>query len=85
MATAKKAIKAAHSQKATTAKKVKVKKKVAKKDTVASVTATPRRAKIMVGSSVYGFEDQLSAIVAQLTTLGYEVLNYHLQSRWIYG
>lgn len=33
--------------------------------------------KIMVGSTVYGFEDQLSQIVAQLNTLGYEVLNSH--------
>lgn len=31
----------------------------------------------MVGSTVYGFEDQLSQIVAQLNTLGYEVLNSH--------
>ena len=31
--------------------------------------------KIMVGSTVYGFEDQLSQIVAQLNTLGYDVLN----------
>jgi hypothetical protein len=33
--------------------------------------------KIMVGSTVYGYEDQLSAIVGLLTTLGYEVLNSH--------
>jgi len=33
--------------------------------------------KIMVGSTVYGFEDQLSQIVAQLHLLGYEVLNSH--------
>jgi hypothetical protein len=31
----------------------------------------------MVGSTVYGFEDQLSQIVAQLTTIGYDVLNSH--------
>ena len=31
----------------------------------------------MLGSTVYGFEDQLSQIVAQLTTMGYEVLNSH--------
>ncbi|MDP4266175.1 MAG: DUF4062 domain-containing protein [Bacteroidota bacterium] len=31
----------------------------------------------MVGSTVYGFEDQLSAIVAQLVTLGYDVINSH--------
>jgi hypothetical protein len=36
-----------------------------------------RKIKIMVGSTVYGFEDQLSQIVAQLNTLGYEVLNSH--------
>lgn len=36
-----------------------------------------RKVKIMVGSTVYGFEDQLSQIVAQLNTLGYEVLNSH--------
>jgi len=34
----------------------------------------------MVGSTVYGFEDQLSQIVAQLNTLGYEVLNSHYGS-----
>jgi len=33
--------------------------------------------KIMVGSTVYGFEDQLSAIVAQLVTMGYDVINSH--------
>jgi hypothetical protein len=33
--------------------------------------------KIMVGSTVYGFEDQLSQIVAQFNTLGYKVLNSH--------
>lgn len=31
----------------------------------------------MIGSTVYGFEDQLSQIVAQLTTMDYEVLNSH--------
>ena len=31
----------------------------------------------MVGSTVYGFEDQLSQIVAQFNTLGYKVLNSH--------
>lgn len=36
-----------------------------------------RKVKIMVGSTVYGFEDQLSQIVAQLNTLGYDVLNSH--------
>ena len=34
----------------------------------------------MVGSTVYGFEDQLSQIVAQLNTLGYDVLNSHYGS-----
>lgn len=33
--------------------------------------------KIMVGSTVYGFEDQLSSIVGQLTTMGFDVLNSH--------
>lgn len=36
--------------------------------------------KIMVGSTVYGFEDHLSQIVAQLNTLGYDVLNSHYGS-----
>jgi len=31
----------------------------------------------MVGSTVYGFEDQLSQIVAQLQLLDYDVLNSH--------
>lgn len=35
------------------------------------------KVKIMVGSTVYGFEDQLSQIVAQLTTLGYDVICSH--------
>lgn len=34
----------------------------------------------MIGSTVYGFEDQISQIVAQLNTLGYEVLNSHYGS-----
>lgn len=39
---------------------------------------TKDRLKIMVGSTVYGFEDQLSQIVAYLSNLGYKVLNsYH--------
>jgi isopentenyl phosphate kinase len=36
-----------------------------------------RKLKIMIGSTVYGFEDQLSQIVAQLQLLDYEVLNSH--------
>lgn len=39
-----------------------------------------KKVKIMVGSTVYGFEDQLSQIVAQLNTLGYDVLNSHYGS-----
>ncbi len=39
-----------------------------------------QKVKIMVGSTVYGFEDQLSQIVAQLNTLGYEALNSHYGS-----
>jgi len=35
------------------------------------------KVKIMVASTVYGFQDQLSAIVAQLTTMGYQVINSH--------
>ncbi len=31
--------------------------------------------KIMVGSTVYGFEDNLSQVVATLQTLGYDVIN----------
>jgi uncharacterized protein DUF4062 len=34
--------------------------------------------KILVASTVYGFEDQLSAIYTQLDNYGYEVLNSHL-------
>jgi hypothetical protein len=37
-----------------------------------------RKVKIMVGSTVYGFEDQLSQITAQLTMLGYDVICSHL-------
>lgn len=36
--------------------------------------------KIMVGSTVYGFEDQLSQITAYLSNLGYTVLNSHYGS-----
>ncbi len=36
-----------------------------------------RKIKIMVGSTVYGFEDQLSQIIAQLQLLNYDVLNSH--------
>jgi Domain of unknown function (DUF4062) len=36
---------------------------------------TKQKVKIMVGSTVYGFEDQLSQINAQLQLLGYDVLN----------
>jgi len=36
-----------------------------------------RKFKIMVGSTVYGFQDQLSQIVAQLQLFDYEVLNSH--------
>ncbi len=35
------------------------------------------KVKIMVGSTVYGFEDQLSQIVAQLIRLGYDVICSH--------
>jgi hypothetical protein len=33
--------------------------------------------KILVASTVYGFEDQLSAIYAQLDSYGYDVMNSH--------
>ncbi len=73
-----KATKRATIKKASPAKKAAARKKITPKLTAINTTATTsRRVKIMVGSSVYGFEDQLSAIVAQLTTLGYEVLNSH--------
>ncbi len=39
-----------------------------------------RKIKIMVGSTVYGFEDQLSQITAQLQLLNYDVLNSHNDS-----
>ncbi|MFZ6024046.1 MAG: DUF4062 domain-containing protein [Bacteroidota bacterium] len=65
-------------KKASPAKKAAVKKKATPKRSAVNTPATAsRRVKIMIGSSVYGFEDQLSAIVAQLTTLGYEVFNSH--------
>lgn len=32
----------------------------------------------MIGSTVYGYEDQLSQIAATFLTLGYEVLNSHI-------
>ena len=41
-----------------------------------------RKIKIMVGSTVYGFEDQLSQIVAQLNTMGYEVLNTQFAKKY---
>jgi hypothetical protein len=41
------------------------------------MSKTKRKLKIMLGSTVYGFEDQLSQIVAQLQLLGYEVFNSH--------
>ncbi len=34
-----------------------------------------QKIKIMVGSTVYGFEDQLSLIVGKLQLLDYDVLN----------
>lgn len=34
--------------------------------------------KIMVASTVYGFEDHISTICAELTTLKYDVLNSHI-------
>lgn len=40
-------------------------------------TKSAPKIKIMVASSVYGFEDQLSAIVAQLVTMDYDVINSH--------
>lgn len=40
-------------------------------------TISASKIKIMVASSVYGFEDQLSAIVAQLVTMDYDVINSH--------
>ena len=39
-----------------------------------------QKVKIMVGSAVYGFEDQLSQIIAQLNVLGFEALNSHYGS-----
>lgn len=39
--------------------------------------AKQKKIKIMLASTVYGFQDQLSAIVGQLSTLGYDVINSH--------
>lgn len=41
------------------------------------MSKSKQKFKIMVGSTVYGFEDQLSQIVAQLQLLDYDVLNSH--------
>lgn len=38
------------------------------------------KVKIMVGSTVYGFEDHLSQLVAQLNMLKYDVINSHYGS-----
>ncbi len=52
-----------------------------KKGSVNKLVDKPKdKIKIMVGSTVYGFEDQLSSIVAQLNTMGFEVLNSHYGS-----
>ncbi|RTL48805.1 MAG: DUF4062 domain-containing protein [Sphingobacteriales bacterium] len=49
-----------------------------KKGSVNKLMDKPKdKVKIMVGSTVYGFEDQLSSIIAQLNTMGFEVLNSH--------
>ena len=37
-----------------------------------------RKMKIMVGSTVYGFENELYQIVGLLQSMGYEVLNSHV-------
>lgn len=37
-----------------------------------------RKIKIMIGSTVYGFENELYQIAALLQTLGYEVINSHI-------
>lgn len=57
------------------AKKANITKK--KASTNKPVDTPKDKVKIMVGSTVYGFEDQLSSIVAQLNTMGFEVLNSH--------
>ncbi|WP_179006451.1 DUF4062 domain-containing protein [Winogradskyella forsetii] len=36
-----------------------------------------QKIKVMIASTVYGFENELSAIVAQLSTLKYDVINSH--------
>lgn len=38
----------------------------------------PNGIKILVASTVYGFEDQLAAIYTQLDSYGYEVMNSHM-------
>ncbi len=40
--------------------------------------AEEKQIKIMVGSTVYGFQDQLSAIWTTLSTIGYKVMNSHM-------
>ena len=39
-----------------------------------------KQIKIMVASTVYDFQDQLTTICSELTTLGYKVLNSHIGS-----
>ena len=48
-----------------------------KKRTKSTPTIEEPKIRIMVASTVIGFQDQLSSIVAQLNTLGYHVLNSH--------
>ncbi len=38
------------------------------------------RIRILVASTVYGYQDQLSAIFSQLDSYGYDVMNSHLGS-----
>ena len=44
------------------------------------MSSNKQKVKIMIGSTVYGFEDQISQIVAQLNVLGFDVLNSHYGS-----
>lgn len=54
-------------------------KAIAKK-AVAEKTAVPKKIRVMVASTVFGFEDQIEQVCSTLQAYGYEVWNSHIKT-----
>ena len=59
---------------------ISVKRKAIAKKAIAKKVAVPKKIKVMVASTVFGFEDQIEQVCSTLGGYGYEVWNSHMKT-----